>query len=477
MARRRNIDAEDGITKDELKIFWEDMTRKDYDCRLQIFFDMCDKDGDGKVTEDEVRELIILSASENKLTNLKKNASTYASLIMEELDPDHHGFIEIYHLETLLSLMVNNASQASLKLCKIKQPISFMKAMIPSKYRDPKIEQIKTNPLFQISGLCLSFAKATAETLKFNMALVLFPVCRKTLTNLRSTFLSTFIPFDDTINFHKLIALAIAIQSFIHTFLHLTCNFPKISTYPRDTFMQLVGPALNFIQPTYLDLMLTTVSITGIFMILVMSFSFTLATHSFRRNIVKLPWPLSNLAGFNAFWYAHHLLVLAYVFLIMHGWFLIIDKPWYYKTTWMYVAVPVLLYTHERVFARYQDLKFPVSIIKAVIYSGNVLALYMSKPPEFKYKSGMYLFVKCPDVSGFEWHPFSITSAPKDDCLSVHIRCLGDWTKDLRDRFQKVCEPPAAKPAAKGNLMRMETRAFSTSNTNEDNLDQQQQEG
>lgn len=42
-------------------------------------------------------------------------------------------------------------------------------------------------------------------------------------------------------------------------------------------------------------------------------------------------------------------------------------------------------------------------IFQAIIYTGNVLALYVSKPTGFKYKSGMYLFVKCPDISSFEW--------------------------------------------------------------------------
>lgn len=32
----------------------------------------------------------------------------------------------------------------------------------------------------------------------------------------------------------------------------------------------------------------------------------------------------------------------------------------------------------------------------------------------------------------FSRHPFSITSAPGDDQLSVHIRTLGDWTEELR---------------------------------------------
>lgn len=35
-------------------------------------------------------------------------------------------------------------------------------------------------------------------------------------------------------------------------------------------------------------------------------------------------------------------------------------------------------------------------------------------------------------------HPFSITSAPGDDYLSVHIRTLGDWTTELKNRFALV---------------------------------------
>lgn len=35
-------------------------------------------------------------------------------------------------------------------------------------------------------------------------------------------------------------------------------------------------------------------------------------------------------------------------------------------------------------------------------------------------------------------HPFSITSAPDDDYLSIHIRTLGDWTSQLKAVFSKV---------------------------------------
>jgi respiratory burst oxidase len=48
-------------------------------------------------------------------------------------------------------------------------------------------------------------------------------------------------------------------------------------------------------------------------------------------------------------------------------------------------------------------------------------------------------------------HPFSITSAPGDDFLSVHIRQLGDWTQELKRVFSEACEPPLA---GKSGLLR-----------------------
>lgn len=44
------------------------------------------------------------------------------------------------------------------------------------------------------------------------------------------------------------------------------------------------------------------------------------------------------------------------------------------------------------------------------------------KKSEFKYKPGQYLFLNCPYIAKYEWHPFTITSAPEEDYVSVHIR-------------------------------------------------------
>lgn len=42
-----------------------------------------------------------------------------------------------------------------------------------------------------------------------------------------------------------------------------------------------------------------------------------------------------------------------------------------------------------------------------------------------------YIFFCCPEVSIWQYHPFTLTSAPEEDYISVHIRCVGDFTKAL----------------------------------------------
>ncbi|CAN6879675.1 unnamed protein product [Brassica oleracea] len=191
-------------------------------------------------------------------------------------------------------------------------------------------------------------------------------------------------------------------------------------------------------------------------MVLLMAIAFTLALPWFRRGKLEktLPKPLKKLASFNAFWYTHHLFVVVYILLIVHGYYLYLSKEWYKKTTWMYLEVPIALYACERLIRAFRSSIRTVKVVNAAVFLGNVLTLKMSRPKHFKYKSGQYTFVNCPKVSPFEWyvknpllriknhkpilmHPFSITSAPHDDYLSVHIKSAGDWTKAIKEVFSE----------------------------------------
>ena len=69
-----------------------------------------------------------------------------------------------------------------------------------------KFVQYRHKAAYKVTGYCVCTAKGAAETLKFNMALILLPVCRNTITWLRNkTRLGVLVPFDDNLNFHKVL--------------------------------------------------------------------------------------------------------------------------------------------------------------------------------------------------------------------------------------------------------------------------------
>ncbi|RWW06997.1 hypothetical protein GW17_00029639 [Ensete ventricosum] len=76
---------------------------------------------------------------------------------------------------------------------------------------------------------------------------------------------------------------------------------------------------------------------------------------------------------------------------------------WLSGQTWMYISVPLLLYVGERNLRAFRSKAYSVKILKF--------------------------------VHGHKVHPFSITSAPGDEYLSVHIRTSGDWTQELKRIF------------------------------------------
>ncbi|GMI89386.1 hypothetical protein like AT1G19230 [Hibiscus trionum] len=473
LARRRRQRIQK-LTKEELRDFWLQISDQSFDARLQIFFDMADSNEDGRITREEVQELIMLSASANKLSKLKEQAEEYASLIMEELDPENFGYIELWQLETLLlqrdtymnySRPLSTASVGwSQNLSSIRPKSMFRKVwfklrcMLLENWRRGwilllwmlamatlfvwKFMQYRNRAAFQVMGYCLCTAKGAAETLKLNMALVLLPVCRNTLTWLRSTKARSFVPFDDSINFHKTIACAIAIGILVHAGSHLACDFIRLTNAPPEKFALIASDFNHGKQPTYTELLTGILGVTGIAMVILMAIAFVLATSHFRRNVLRFPAPFNRLTGFNAFWYSHHLLGLVYILLVIHGTFLYLAHQWYQKSTWMYICVPLLLYIVERSVRTSRAEHYSVKIFKVSVLPGNVFSIVMSKPQGFKYKSGQYIFLQCPSISPFEWHPFSITSAPGDEYLSVHIRTVGDWTQELKRVFTEVNDSP-----------------------------------
>ncbi|KAJ3688508.1 hypothetical protein LUZ61_017672 [Rhynchospora tenuis] len=477
LARRRGISAQ-LLTKDQVREFWQQLMDRGFDARLQTFFDMVDKNADGRITEEEVKEILTLTASANKLTKILERVDEYTALIMEELDPNHLGYIELENLEMLLLQPQVQTAKLTHNSSNISQLIS--QKLVPTRDRNPlrrlwkwfkyfmednwkrvwvmglwlticvglftwKFIYYKSNPTFQVMGYCVCIAKGGAETTKLNMAIVLLPVCRNLVTWLRSkTKLGTVVPFNDNLNFHKTIAWGVAVGAGLHIIPHLICDFPRIlheTDYQYYTYLaQFFGPKR---PPNYWWFVKGVEGVTGLIITILMVIAYIFAQPWFRRSKMQEGSVLWKLSGFNTFWYSHHLFVIVYIVFIWHGETLYINRKFKNKTTWMYLLIPLTLYVGERILRALRSGYKPVKIQKVAVYPGNVIAIYMHKPHNFKYKSGQYMFVNCSAISPFEWHPFTITSAPGEDNLSMHIRCRGDWTSSLRSIFAEKCRPPA----------------------------------
>ncbi|KAK1272192.1 hypothetical protein QJS04_geneDACA016202 [Acorus gramineus] len=469
LCRRRHLKVE-RINRNELYNFWLQISDQSFDARIQIFFDMADTNADGRITSEEVQELITLSASANKLAMLEEQVEEFASLIMEELDPEKLGYIELWQLEALLlrrdtymnysrplatpvgwpsqnnsggggsprkkRSFVRRAAYCLHQNWRKSWVVALWVAAMAALFTW-KFVQYRRSKAFQVMGYFPTTANGEAEMLKLNMALVLLPVCRNTLTWLRSTRARLFVPFNDNIDFHKMIAVGIAVGVALHAGIHLACDFPRLILAPPNKFI-FVENDFGRVTPTYWGLLTGIVGLTGVAMVMLIAFSFTLAAKRFRKSLVRLPSPLNRLTGFNAFWYSHHLFVAVYALLLVHGYFVFLVHNWYEKTTWMYLCFPLFVYMGERILQTFRSEAYSARILKVAVLPGSVLSLVMAKPHRFRYESGQYLCIKCPAISPFEWHPFSITSAPGDDHLSVHIRTVGDWTEELQRVFTEA---------------------------------------
>nr|KYP56695.1 Respiratory burst oxidase isogeny protein F [Cajanus cajan] len=462
------------ITKTDLYNLWFRMKDNSFNSRLRIFFDMCNRNKDGRVTETDIKQTILLTASTNKLSVTHDEAEDYASLIMESLDKKKKGYIETSQMGSLFKASLSKAHSPMKQVAATgssiqnvhktnggdfcdeeEEPMSWTEVLFRTYWRRCwvvllwvlaclglfvwKFVQYSHRSGFEVMGYCLPTAKGAAETLKLNMALVLLPVCRNTITWLRKHRpINSVIPFNDNINFHKLIAGGIVVGVILHGGTHLACDFPRISESDRSIFRQTIAAGFGYHRPTYVELLATTEVTSGIGMVVLMGVAFPLATKWPRRRSPVLPVSLRRVTGYNTFWYSHHLFVLVYALLIIHSMFLFLTDKLMEKTTWMYIAFPVLLYAGERIFRAIRSGSYEVDILKASLYPGKVLYLKIQKPEGFKFQSGMYIFLQCPQISPFEWHPFSLTSGPRDDYLSVHIRTLGDWSYQIYALFQEA---------------------------------------
>jgi NADPH oxidase len=278
-------------------------------------------------------------------------------------------------------------------------------------------------PLAAAKGLSgwAPLAKAFGNLLDFNCAMIVVPVLRTCLRALynKSTadqsciaqllrFLLQFVPIDKNIAFHKIIARVVVFATVGHTFMHFInyCKSP-INTFRVFGLWPWVSGGL-----------------ICIFMLMI----YTTAPDNTKRG------------QFELFWYNHHFFILFFIFILLHG------AGGFNPNFWKWFLGPGSLYCIERL-ARFYRSRQKVVILSVTIMKPDVFSLEFAKEGVLAepYNEGMYLFLQSPPISAIQWHPFTISSAPQENSVTVHIRNCGpgSWTNELQ---QYLSPMGAGKP-------------------------------
>ena len=65
--------------------------------------------------------------------------------------------------------------------------------------------------------------------------------------------------------------------------------------------------------------------------------------------------------------------------------------------------------------------------------------LSITRHPNFNYQPGDYVFIQIPSITRYEWHPFTISSAPEmNNVFWLHVRGVGSWTNELYEHFNNT---------------------------------------
>nr|XP_031308994.1 dual oxidase 1 isoform X1 [Camelus dromedarius] len=302
-------------------------------------------------------------------------------------------------------------------------------------------------------GIILS--RGTAASISFMFSYILLTMCRNLITFLRETFLNRYVPFDAAVDFHRLIASTAIVLTVLHSAGHVV-NVYLFSISPLSV-LSCLFPGLfhdngsEFPQKYYWWFFQTVPGLTGVMLLLVLAIMYVFASHHFRR------------CSFRGFWLTHHLYILLYVLvlrrggggsqtdqtqeqasrrmrLIIHGSFALIQLPRFH----IFFLVPALIYAGDKLVSLSRK-KVEISVVKAELLPSGVTHLQFQRPQGFEYKSGQWVRIACLALGTTEYHPFTLTSAPHEDTLSLHIRAAGPWTTRLREIYSPQTGDSCAK--------------------------------
>lgn len=274
-----------------------------------------------------------------------------------------------------------------------------------------------TTPEYRAAfGWGVVMAKTCAGALYPTFFFLILSMSRYLSTALRrSYYISRFINWDLSQDFHIRISCVAILLATLHALGHLTGSFVHGSNPANEQQVaDLLGP--DSVPRPYIAYIRSLPGFTGL---TALGLMYTLSLLSIPQ-VRRWNYEIFQLG---------HLLMFPIIGLMMaHGTAHLLQWPMF----GYFLAFPTLLVLVERatrillgfhsISARLKVLDDEAVEITAVIPSERL----------WKYRAGQYIFLQVPKISFFQWHPFTVSSCRGNE-MTVHIKTDGNWTGKLRE--------------------------------------------
>ena len=274
--------------------------------------------------------------------------------------------------------------------------------------------------LRRIAGNGVTITRGAASGMMWAFSVLLLTMARNFMTYLRETIFNYYVPFDAHISFHKIIALTGLGFTVMHCIGH-GINFYHISTQTASDLSCLFREVYtrSHILPKFsFWLFLTMTGFSAFVLTLVTVIMYVFAIQYARRY------------AFQAFWFTHHMYIVFYILMFLHGSGRLVQDPLFGN----FFLGPGIIYTLDQVISLSRR-KAEVAVVRADILPSQVIGIYFKRPPGFDYIAGQWIRIASLAQNPGEYHPFTLSSAPHEENLSLHIRAVGPWTHNFREVF------------------------------------------
>jgi predicted ferric reductase len=280
--------------------------------------------------------------------------------------------------------------------------------------------------MYEFMGPWLLVSRGEAIAIIVLTVLMILLLTRRIMTEIRpfmawSSIFQTIA--DKHVLLHKYIGVMLVFCASLHILGHLRGSIPAIIGETDTSKVQAAftyGTKIKFNFNSWGGALRSWPAVTGILCVLVLVAFWALSNERVRRY-----W-------FELFHYPHLILICLWCScLIAHGW-----------KQWLGIGVPiasvsvlpmVLIYGFSRLWDIRKGSHNSIVIHNATIKDKTVLLEINTGTSSFQYETGMYCMLKVPEISNFQWHPFTIASAGGQTKFQVLFAVVGDWTTKLKD--------------------------------------------